>query len=298
MEDNKKELKIFFADYNVDKNIVKYLQRIFNIEIITEKIDKKIFLKKLPDLIIFTGGEDVTPSLYGEKNGKFTKTNIQRDIIEKETFDYFSSIPKLGICRGAQFLTVMNGGKLIQHVENHNNSSHSIKIKNKVINISSDHHQMMYPFDLNSTSYELIGHSDYFLSSTYLNGQNNNIKLNSQFLEPEIVYYPYSKSLCIQSHPEWEIGSKDSDYLLELIESKLFNNKNLNNDEEYKYYEINDPIEEIYNINLEAIPKEDSFFSTSTSYYNYQDKLIKETDKNVFDTEKLIKTINKLKNNE
>jgi gamma-glutamyl-gamma-aminobutyrate hydrolase PuuD len=52
-------------------------------------------------LIVFTGGEDVTPSFYGENVGKHTFTNTMRD---QNEFDIFHTIfygtPKLGICRG------------------------------------------------------------------------------------------------------------------------------------------------------------------------------------------------------
>jgi hypothetical protein len=61
---------------------------------------------------------------------------------------------------------------------------------------------MMYPFDMESSKYQIIGHSKYHLSDKYLNGKDQNIELPSNFVEPEIVYYPETKSLCIQGHPE------------------------------------------------------------------------------------------------
>lgn len=124
------------------------------------------------NLILFTGGEDVTPSFYGENKGKFTKNNRHRDDIEQDLFHrMYYQTPKLGICRGAQFSTVMAGGKLIQHVTGHNNTTDSIYYGGKVLNIPSDH-QMMYPFNLDKSKYSILGYSLHFKCDTYLNGEN------------------------------------------------------------------------------------------------------------------------------
>lgn len=54
------------------------------------------------DLIVFTGGEDVTPSLYGAKNHPATFNNARRDVFEQEIFTnaVLNNIPMVGICRG------------------------------------------------------------------------------------------------------------------------------------------------------------------------------------------------------
>lgn len=53
------------------------------------------------DIVMFTGGEDVDPQMYGMKKHPTTWSNIRRDLAEKEVFD---SIPSdklvIGICRG------------------------------------------------------------------------------------------------------------------------------------------------------------------------------------------------------
>lgn len=57
---------------------------------------------KEADLVIFTGGADVDPELYGENSGKFTRVNTGRDRIEVMTYKLAQElhIPCLGICRG------------------------------------------------------------------------------------------------------------------------------------------------------------------------------------------------------
>ena len=98
------------------------------------------------DLVIFTGGEDVNPALYNAKPHQLTRFNEARDEREIELYRQCleEGIPMLGICRGAQFLHVMNGGVLYQHVDGHN-TAHNIYDINKqehIAPVSSVHHQM------------------------------------------------------------------------------------------------------------------------------------------------------------
>ena len=81
---------------------------------------------------------------------------------------------------------------------------------------------MIYPFDLNEKDYELIAYSEYFQSNTYLNGDNEEIELSNNFLEPEIVYYKKTNALCIQGHPEWShCERRTSSMCLNLIDKYL-----------------------------------------------------------------------------
>ena len=111
-------------------------------------------------------------------------------------------------------LCVLNGGKLIQHVEGHNGShtmTYNENFKNplsrnnlRVMTVPSDHHQMMYPYEMNKNNYSIMGWSSKYKSDTYLNGKNKEINLPNKFFEPEIVYFEQSNSLCIQYHPEYD----------------------------------------------------------------------------------------------
>lgn len=218
----KENLKVLFADNNQDSSIVDLLKGVAKEIQVLDLYD----LKDEPELVIFTGGEDVDPSLYMENAGKFTSFNKKRDKLEASTYNDFRYIPKLGICRGAQFLTVMNHGKLVQHVTGHT-SDHTIETDcDRVMNVTSTHHQMMYPFGLKADSYKLIAWAQYFKSNTYLNGNNVEIPPTREFLEPEIVYYPNTSSLAIQGHPEYSHAEKIfKDYTIGLIEYYLFNQK-------------------------------------------------------------------------
>lgn len=67
-------------------------------------IENVQLVEKLEDaqLVVFTGGEDVTPSLYGCKKHRTTYSNLKRDQDEQAIFNKID--PKkqvcLGICRG------------------------------------------------------------------------------------------------------------------------------------------------------------------------------------------------------
>ena len=163
---------------------------------LTDKIEEA-------DIVMFTGGEDVDPSLYGAHRHPTTYSNIQRDLEEKAVFEKVKPNQLcVGICRGSQFLCVMNGGKLVQNVSNHAMfGTHEIFgiTRGDKWEITSTHHQMQYPFNLEDSQYEIL----YFASrrSFYYEGDN----INEPPVEPEIVLYKVEgkpKCLAIQGHPE------------------------------------------------------------------------------------------------
>ena len=69
------------------------------------------------DLLLFTGGEDVDPSRFGEKPSlKLGKVNARRDVWEFAVLD--AAVPRrkplFGICRGCQLLDIYFGGTIWQ----------------------------------------------------------------------------------------------------------------------------------------------------------------------------------------
>ena len=73
--------------------------------------------------LMLTGGEDVSPSRYGEAVDPEAgvHANPERDAMEFQLLEeaLARDIPVLAICRGMQLLNVSLGGKLIQHVDGH-----------------------------------------------------------------------------------------------------------------------------------------------------------------------------------
>lgn len=53
------------------------------------------------DIVLFTGGEDVDPSLYNKTKHAYTMSNLDRDLYEKSIFEQVKPTQLcVGICRG------------------------------------------------------------------------------------------------------------------------------------------------------------------------------------------------------
>jgi gamma-glutamyl-gamma-aminobutyrate hydrolase PuuD len=103
---------------------------------------------KKVSLVMFTGGEDVHPSLYGGVDSHvLCSTNIRRDEFERRVFGFCRqhNIKMTGICRGIQFLNVMAGGEMYQHVTNHAGLLHDayFPYDSSIRVVTSTHHQLV-----------------------------------------------------------------------------------------------------------------------------------------------------------
>jgi putative glutamine amidotransferase len=158
-----------------------------------------------PDIILYAGGQDISPSMYGQKPLATTdKPNYYRDGAEVQAYLYSQNLSEkpvwnVGICRGMQLLNVLNGGKLQQHVEGHVDSvngktMHPVEYfgANKKDTygsvVNSVHHQVIIPprngKDKNNP-YELLVQTIGLLN------------------DPEAILFPKTKSVGVQWHPEW-----------------------------------------------------------------------------------------------
>ena len=112
------------------------------------KLDKDSVMR--PDFVVFTGGADVSPELYFEKKDLRTHCDKLRDLddIYQLAAARLYGIPCVGICRGVQFLHVMSGGTLEQHIYNHAGPQHNVIGKNgAVFPVTSSHHQCVDRFE-------------------------------------------------------------------------------------------------------------------------------------------------------
>lgn len=188
---------------------------------ITDKIEDA-------DLVLFTGGEDVSPELYGDERHRTTMSSHRRDMEDIKHYKYAlnNEVPMLGICRGSQFLTAMQPrGRLIQDVNHHGiGGTHAIEDKDgNVLEITSTHHQMHYPFAMEKENYELIAWSLNRRSKHYVIGKGTFRVMQDGFKESEIIYFPKSNALGVQGHPEHLDYAHDTNkYLRKLVKSKLF----------------------------------------------------------------------------
>lgn len=178
---------------------------------------------KKGDVILFGGGEDISPSFYKQNPSRYTHAGpilSNRDISEEKIFRKAVQVgaKMLGICRGAQLVCALSGGDLIQHVTNHGTSRGHSMVTNegKEIHVCSVHHQMMNPF---KTKHELLGWAKENISTCYLIEQDKNVDMK---VEPEVVWFPETQSLGIQYHPEFMASDDEAvKYARELVKKYL-----------------------------------------------------------------------------
>lgn len=160
------------------------------------------------DVVVFIGGVDVDPKLYGEEAIAQTQApSPSRDKLEIDVYAKCIELgkPMFGICRGAQFLHVMNKGTLWQHVEGHAGPDHYIYDINDdcLVIATSLHHQMLAlndTIDVVACCKEQV--STVFRSADMVldldkEGANADVEI-----EIEAGIYWDTKCFFVQGHPE------------------------------------------------------------------------------------------------
>lgn len=175
------------------------------------------------DLVVFTGGADVSPSLYGEECHPKAYNDSHRDNVEGNLYDLCikKSIPMVGICRGGQFLNCKNGGRMYQHVTNHTGNHKMFDIlSQQSIEVSSTHHQMMIP---NKDGTVIAFANQGGVRERMIGKSISSAVANKDDKDTEVVYYSKTKSLCFQPHPEFKYSVYDGlkDYFFSVIERQF-----------------------------------------------------------------------------
>lgn len=170
--------------------------------------------------VVFTGGPDVSPFLYGEPRHKKSYIHFAADLVDIQTLRAARHDQiKIGICRGAQFLNVMIGnGRLYQHVDGHARGFHLAAEpgpNGALFQVSSTHHQMMIP---GTTGIPLLSAS---VSSTRETGLGTETVVNNNNDDPEAVLYMDDNTFCFQPHPEFpnKENEKCRDWFFDQIET-------------------------------------------------------------------------------
>lgn len=151
-------------------------------------------------VLMLWGGEDIGTKLYGETPNMYGDqaypSERDRNEIELILQSVKRGIPIIGVCRGAQLLCVVDGGKLAQHIDGHG-VSHKVTLQDEdgsVIYCNSSHHQMMLPrkeAQILATAAHTTGVDQYNNDVTYP-------------YVTEVAYFPEMRALGIQPHPEWD----------------------------------------------------------------------------------------------
>ena len=154
------------------------------------------------DFVLLTGGTDISPAIYHQERGDHTDTpDTDRDFLEVSLIKkcLVLGVPVIGICRGAQLLSSVLGGRLIQHdTDGYHMGSHDLHLSNgfTLENCYANHHQLIIP---PSDSKVIAKHKD----------------VN------EIIYHP-GAGLSVQYHPEWHMShDRQFKYFFRLIHDLL-----------------------------------------------------------------------------
>lgn len=213
----------------------EYFKDLFTHTHILRSVDDALKYVDHNAVIMYGGGEDISPSLYNEpvndKTGAWA-TPSRRDKLEKAIFEIGkeAKAKHFGICRGSQFLAAMAGGKLFQHVNNHGRShiinftapnvlysplaagllreerNDLLKHNSKFL-VTSTHHQAV---DIKSLPTAILLFDTPCISDVYETGTGK--------VDPEVVkvdteayYIPEENILGIQGHPEFM--NKDAEFV-------------------------------------------------------------------------------------
>lgn len=142
-----------------------------------------------PDIVCFTGGADVNPAVYGEEVKGARDWDDQRDAFELMIYNrYVNRVPMVGICRGGQLLNVLQGGEMVQ---DHGLVTGVVDMwanpPEACVPVLVDHHQGMIAGPKGMTFWRK--------------------PLSKKVLDREavdyLIFYPASRVICFQPHPEW-----------------------------------------------------------------------------------------------
>ena len=167
-------------------------------------VDDKAHFLEHPEqykLVLFTGGADVGPGLYGDTSPLgLCSDSPSRDIDEAGVFSVAlaNKIKMTGICRGSQFLNVMCGGRMMHHVTNHGTFQGHLMYTHKYkapIKVNTLHHQM----SILGPKGKLIGWAE-GISDTFI-GRNDEPEEWTK-PETEAIMYPEQLVCGVQYHPE------------------------------------------------------------------------------------------------
>jgi putative glutamine amidotransferase len=179
---------------------------------------------RMVDGLLFTGGQDVSPAMYGEAKSEYCgEVCLARDEMEAALFSLAVTEmdkPALGICRGIQFLNALLGGTLYQDLDTQHKS-----VTQSVPPLC--HHQKQ-PYDKPSHKvtiksgshlHALLGADEIAVNSCHHQGVKELSRELVCMAEAEdglieAVYMPGKKFVwAIQWHPEYSLNDENSQKL-------------------------------------------------------------------------------------
>lgn len=187
------------------------------------------------DLVCFTGGEDVSPELYGHQNLR-SYCSKRRDQQENLIFELAAKegISMSGICRGSQFLNVKCGGTMVQHLRrDHGGSPHDCgTYDEELFSVTSSHHQMSVPGpggQVLAWASIRLHEKDCIYDGELPRIAYDEPELGSPLIRvTEAIYYPEMRVFAVQHHPEWQRPDEEApQWTLRMTRQFCFGEENL-----------------------------------------------------------------------
>lgn len=137
----------------INETYLSFLKEFNLTPILITSINDVEILGKYCSLFLLTGGDDINPLLYNEKNISSYNVDQEMDLLDFKIIEYCEKYkkPLLGICRGLQSINVYFGGSLNQNINeiHYHNEAYLIinksrffpYLNHKKIKINSYHHQ-------------------------------------------------------------------------------------------------------------------------------------------------------------
>lgn len=212
------------GDYvdSLENNYMTYFERlgVKLLPIPNSVIDIRHYFEEFHILgVILSGGNDVDPEIYGEKNREEYSVSKNRDFTEKRMLEIAieKKLPVLGICRGMQFINVFFDGKLI-------NIKEAIKTNNEHVAVS--HKISITEPNVTKMLGKTVDVNSYHNQGLRIDELSPKLKVFAQTSNGIIegIYHPLLPIAGIQWHPERE--SPDEEFNKKItqafIEKRLF----------------------------------------------------------------------------
>jgi putative glutamine amidotransferase len=195
------------------------------------------YLSMIDGLMVIGGNMDISPSRYGENfvhptvKLNLPRENFEHDVVSKALK---TNLPIFGICNGMQLISVLKGGKIIQHIPDHpqlmdHEQSHFAEFKE----YGKPYHELK--IDKNSQFYKIIGQEKFSANSSHhqaIGDVGEGLKVvataNDGVIEAfENPHHPFCVG--VQWHPEYQTCEADKKLFEEFIKQSSSYQKIKNN---------------------------------------------------------------------
>jgi putative glutamine amidotransferase len=206
--------------YNLCENYVKAVNKAGGAAVILtydyDLIDS--YLESLDGLMVVGGYFDIHPKYYGENEAhESMKFNAVREefehVLGKKAIA--TDLPFLGICNGMQLLNTLHGGKVTQHIPDHEDfMDHEQSHVEGFTNYDKGYHRV--EIERNSKLFEICGSETIITNSSHHQAAKNiggTLKVSGRASDGVIEAledpnHPFC--LGVQWHPEFEVSESDA----------------------------------------------------------------------------------------